>query len=228
MVQDLEKWKKEFEEKWEKLTLADNFIFSRVMKNHPEELKHLLENLLNVKIQRIESSDEQPVNASMEFMPLRMDVFVKDSFGRTFDVELQTINTGDLPLRSRCYQGIMDVNGLKARKKYGDMNDSYVIFLCMDDIFGAGLPIYSFQNYCIQDKEICLGDRSFKLFFNANNCEKMTNEEQKAFFNLLKNNNPVNAYTEKLKNYVKEVKMNELWKNEYMEGGREIDSISKT
>ena len=37
------------EEKWNKATLANNFIFYKVMRSHPEECKHLIEMLLKLK-----------------------------------------------------------------------------------------------------------------------------------------------------------------------------------
>ena len=42
-------------EKWERMTLADNFIFCKVMEENPEVCKELLEMLLDIKIDRIET-----------------------------------------------------------------------------------------------------------------------------------------------------------------------------
>ena len=36
------------EEKWKQATLANNFVFYKVMRNHPEACKHLLEILLKI------------------------------------------------------------------------------------------------------------------------------------------------------------------------------------
>ena len=36
-------------EEWEKATLANNFIFYKVMRNHPDACKQLIEMLLQVK-----------------------------------------------------------------------------------------------------------------------------------------------------------------------------------
>ena len=46
-------------EKWERATLADNFIFCKVMTENPDLCKELLEMLLTIKIDRI----EQPLAA---------------------------------------------------------------------------------------------------------------------------------------------------------------------
>ena len=42
---------------WKKATLANNFIFYKVMRNHPDACKHLLEMLLNIKIKRMKMSN---------------------------------------------------------------------------------------------------------------------------------------------------------------------------
>ena len=38
---------------YSKLTLANNFMFYKVMRHHPDACKHLLEMLLNIKFQEI-------------------------------------------------------------------------------------------------------------------------------------------------------------------------------
>ena len=42
------------EQKWEKATLSNNFIFYKVMRDHPQACKQLLEMLLKIKIQKME------------------------------------------------------------------------------------------------------------------------------------------------------------------------------
>ena len=42
------------EEKWEKATIANNFIFYKVMRNNPDVCQELLEILLEFKIEKIE------------------------------------------------------------------------------------------------------------------------------------------------------------------------------
>ena len=41
-------------EKWNSLTLANNFIFCKVLEENPDVCKELLEMLLDIKIDRIE------------------------------------------------------------------------------------------------------------------------------------------------------------------------------
>ncbi len=101
------------EEKWESLTLANNFIFYKVMRHHPDACRHLIEILLGIKIDRIEMSNEESVFIDYDSHGIRLDVFVKGS-DRIFDIEIQCTDTKDLPERSRYYQGVMDVDTLKS------------------------------------------------------------------------------------------------------------------
>ena len=49
------------EQKWEQATLADSFIFYKVMKDHPDACKKLLEILLDIKIDTIQMSTEETI-----------------------------------------------------------------------------------------------------------------------------------------------------------------------
>ena len=37
---------------------------------------------------------------------------------------------------------------------------TYVIFICLKDVFGKNLPIYTFNNICEQDHSLKLGDNA--------------------------------------------------------------------
>ena len=53
------------EEKWERATLANNFIFYKVMRHHPEACKHLLEMLLKIKIKKMEMHNEEAMEKAL-------------------------------------------------------------------------------------------------------------------------------------------------------------------
>ncbi len=159
------------EEKWEQATLANNFIFYKVMRHHPEACKHLIEMLLKVKIEKMDMRSEETIELDYDAKGIRLDVFVKDT-GRMYDVELQVTNTGELPERARYYQGVMDLDTLKAGQKYKELCDSHVIFICLEDVFHNNLPVSTFENICIEDGTTKLGDRAYKHFFIAPTCAK--------------------------------------------------------
>ena len=204
------------EQKWDRATLSNNFIFYKVMRAHPEACQRLLEMLLGIKIKEMKMSAEETIAVDHDAKGIRLDVFVKDT-GKMFDVEMQMANTHELPERARYYQGVMDIDALKANQKYKDMRDSHVIFICLEDIFHNGLPVNTFENICIEDGKTKLRDRAWKHFFFAPLCATMIkDEEAKAFFEFLISNQASNSYTDKLKVYVADAKQSTENKMQFM------------
>ena len=204
------------EEKWERATLANNFIFYKVMKNHPDACQHLIEMLLHIQIEKMEIRNEEIIDVDCDAKSIRLDVFVKDT-RKMYDVEMQISNTGELPERSRYYQALMDLDTLKAGQEYRELRDSHVIFICLEDIFKNELPISTFENICIEDNKTKLNDRSYKHFFIAPICAKiMEDEEIKSFCEFLISNKAKNVYTSDLNKYVIDAKHNMQWRAQFM------------
>ena len=204
------------EEKWESATLANNFIFYKVMRHHQDACKRLIELLLDIKIDKIEMSNEESIEVDYDSKGIRLDVFVKGT-DKIYDIELQVANTKELPERSRYYQGLMDLDTLKSGQKYKDLKDSHVIFICMEDIFDNALPVCTFENICIEDKTTKLNDRAYKHFFFAPTCAKMIKDKEvKSFFELLISNTAKTSFTSELKDYVSDAKYNMQWKVQFM------------
>ena len=204
------------EQKWEQATLANNFIFYKVMRHHPEACKHLIEMLLKVKIKQMEMHNEEVIELDRDAKGIRLDVFLKDS-DKMYDVELQMTDTKELPERARYYQGLMDLDTLKAGQKYKDLRDSHVIFICLEDVFHNGLPVSTFENICVEDRKTKLNDRAYKHFFFAEACAKLIeDEEAKSFFEFLISNRASNGFTSDLKDYVTDAKHNMQWRFQFM------------
>lgn len=206
-------------EKWEQLTFADNFIFCKVMEESPEICKKMLELLLDIKIDKIEiPKSEYSIKADFASKGIRLDVYVKDSTGRCFDIEIQTSIARDLALakRARYYQGLMDVDNVFAGSKYHDLNETYVIFLCLGDVFGKGLPVYTFQNFCTENTEIKMNDGTFKIFFNAKMYDTMKSQELRLFFKYLCGKKTNSDFTDKISAIVERIKRNARWRHDYM------------
>ncbi|MBP3367274.1 MAG: Rpn family recombination-promoting nuclease/putative transposase [Treponema sp.] len=204
------------EEKWERATLADNFIFYKIMSENPGVCKELLEILLGIEIDRLEKPiAEKNAKVDYDSKGIRFDVYTKGG-GRCFDIEMQTAGRQNLAKRARYYQGLMDVDTLKAGEAYSALKDSYVIFLCMGDFIGSGLPVSTFENICREDKGIALNDRAYKVFFNAEKYDTMADREQKSFFKFLRCGASESAFTKKLDAMVERAKHNAQWRHQFM------------
>lgn len=136
---------------------------------------------------------------------------------------MQTTKNKNLPKRARYYQGIIDVDNTNSSVKYTKLKDTYIIFLCLDDIFGKKLPVYFFENICRQDKQLKLNDRAFKVFFNAKECDKLKSDEEKSFFKFLQGKQAESDFTKSLEEKIFRAKQNEDWRRQYMTWQQTID-----
>ena len=210
-------------EKWNSLTLANNFIFCKVLEENPDVCKELLEMLLDIKIDRIEQpKSEQTFKTDFDSRGIRLDVYVKDGTGRCFDIEIQTSNYMRLEKRARYYQGLMDVDSIQFGQEYSALKDSYVIFLCLGDAFGHRLPVYTFRYRAEEDKDILMNDGTVNIFFNATMYDKMQSENLRSFFRYLCGKNSDDNFTDRLSALVERVKMNAQWRHRYMTIEQEI------
>ena len=204
------------EETFRKLEFTDDFMFRKVMENK-KICTRLLEILLDIKIDHVENlTPEFTLENVIDKRGVRLDVYVKDS-DRVFDVEMQTIIKGDEGLRARYYQSEIDMKILNRREPYRNLKESYVIFLCTQDPFGYGLPVYVFENLCRGNNSIKLNDRTFKYFFNASAAEKIkNNEEVKKLLTYISTHVPENAFTQEIEEEVEASSNDAEWRKGLM------------
>ena len=215
-------------ERWEDLTLANNFIFCKVMEENPEICKELLEMLLNIRIEKLEQPNaEKSLKADYHSHGIRFDVYVKDGSGRSFDLEIQTTKKSDLAKRARYYHGLMDVDALQSGVAYDTLKDSFVIFLCLGDVFGYGLPVYTFRRTAKENNSILMNDGTTTVFFDALNYDKMNSEKVRSFFKFLCGLDIKDNFTEKLSALVERLKMNVQQRQDYMTWEQELKIQSK-
>lgn len=202
---------------WEELEITDDFLFGKVMRN-PEICKRTLEAILNVPIEHIEYPDAQKViDIAAEAKSVRLDVYVKDVNHTVYNIEMQTTNTGEIPKRSRYYQSLIDLELLEKGEKYTHLNRCIVIFICSFDLFKKNRCIYTFENRCIQDKDLALGDETVKIFLNSKGDTSQINNDLKAFFDYMNRKvDTQNDFINALNQAVKKARENKEWRFEYM------------
>ena len=202
---------------WQSLTLADDFIFSRVLRDK-EICREILELLLKVRIQRIEFPSVQKVIKTLrESKGVRLDVYVQEAGGQqVFDIEMQTSITKEEALRARYYQGIIDVDHLLQGADYKQLPKSYIIFLCMEDPFGLGLPVYRERKFIDPDNRHPHDDRTQKIFYNVSRFQEMEDPAIRSLMEYLNDKKPTDRLTRRLDEMVEELKMIEMGFTDYM------------
>ena len=201
---------------FEELTLADRFIFYKVMQDL-ELCKRLLEIILNVEIERIEYPEgEKTIEVKNDAKGIRLDIYVKDEKATVYSVEMQAAHKTNLPQRSRYYQNLIDVNLLGRGEDYRTLNRSFVIFICMEDIFHKGRHIYTFENRCREEPELSLGDRTVKIFLNPYSEMDDVTPELRNFLRYLADGIATDEYTRKVDAAVETAKNDPRLMVEYM------------
>ena len=69
--------------------------------------------------------------------------------------------------RLRYYQSVIDYDLLRKGMEYGDLPFSYIIFLCVNDPLGSGLPVYTVAPQCEEMPECHLEMRCKWLVLNG-------------------------------------------------------------
>ena len=206
----------QFSKPWNELTFADNYIFCKVMLD--EELcKRFIEILLGIQLDKIEYlNTENQIENYYDSRGVRLDVYVKDS-DKVFDIEIQTGDYDDLQLRARYYQSASDVATTKRRTMFKKLKESYILFVCVDDPFGAAIPVYTRTMMFLETDEISYDDKSHVVFYNASAYDKVTdNEELKAVLRFVYENKSQSEYTDKLEDSSKTAKSRSEWEDDYM------------
>lgn len=205
----------QFTKPWKDLTFTDNFIFCKVMEN--EELcRRMIEILLGIKVGKIEYlATEKPIENYYEARGVRLDVYVKDS-DRVFDIELQTGNYDDLLLRSRYYQSASDVATTKRRTQFKKLKETFIIFLCVDDPFNAGLPVYTKKTIFAETDRIPYDDKTHSVFYNSSAWQKVESEELKNVLRFLYESKADSDYTKALEESSAVAKARSELEDEYM------------
>ncbi|MDE5873071.1 MAG: hypothetical protein K2H07_04080, partial [Lachnospiraceae bacterium] len=93
---------------------------------------------------------------------------------------------------------------------------SYIIFICTFDLFGKGRHIYTFENRCLQDYEIGLGDETTKIILNTKGTMDDVSPEMKRLLDYIDGQEASDEFTKKLETEVRTVRNNEKWRIDYM------------
>ncbi len=145
--------------------MDDNFM-SKCLENAPECIELMLRIILGKKdLKVVKSQTECPIK-NLQGRGVRFDVFARDSKGREYDIEIQRADKGAEPKRARYNSALMDANALKSGEDFGELRDTYVIFITENDVMKRGKDSYSYQRR-EDDTGECLGDGTHIIYVNG-------------------------------------------------------------
>ena len=163
---------------------------------------------------------------------IRLDVYFEDG-DTVYDIEMQKVDTGNLPLRARMYSSMMDANMLDKGLEYERLKDSYVIFICMFDLFEKGRTKYTFRSMCEEDGDLPLDDGRCIMFLNTKGSIGELGADMDAFFGYINGGvssigtgkDSGNEFVERLDECVLDINGDEDWRQGYMK--YELNLIEK-
>ena len=219
------------------IPLENDAMFSTVMQ-YEDACRGLIETIFEGRrVRRLQYKDMPPASQkNIIFDPanksIRLDVFFEDG-DTVYDIEMRKVDTGNLPLRARMYSSMMDANMLDKGLEYEALRRSYVIFVCMFDLFEKGRTKYTFKSICEEDRDLPLGDGRCIMFLNTKGSVGDLSNDMDALFDYL--NGGVSSigtgkdsgseFVEMVDNYVLDINGNEDWRQGYMK--YELNLIEK-
>ena len=199
---------------YDELFFTDDFLFTKIMRD-PQIAKGVVQNLLGIKVKKIEFITSQySIDELYGGKGIRLDAYLEDE-DKVIDIEMQTVIKKDEGLRMRYYQSMMDIDHLNRGDSYIDLKESYVVFICLDDPFGGGKPVYNFVTK-EADGGLILNDRIHKVIYNASSFEKAENPDVRAFLEFIKQHSATDRLTKEIQSAVDSCKNHQKWRAEYM------------
>lgn len=202
---------------FEELTIQDNFMFQKVMRNK-RICKATIERLLDIQIKDITYlEEEKSLHMNPDSKGIRLDVYVNDEDGTVFNVEMQTSkNMEELVKRVRYYQSIIDLHNIEKGQDYTELNDTYIIFICTFPVFTGELHKYTFRNICLENHNIELNDGTTKLFLSTKGTANDISKPLQYFLDYVDGKSPADELVLEMDSVVNKVRHSKEWRVEYM------------
>ena len=122
---------------------------------------------------------------------------------------------------------MMDVDYLKKGHTYSELKENFVIFICLEDLFGQDLPIYTFENICNEDNSVKLADKTYKVFYNCSKWKDVTQKQKSQLLRFFLTDEGDTDLCTKLKAKEQRIKMTERERKEYMDYCILADSLKE-
>lgn len=193
---------------WKTQTISNSFMFRLVME-HSEICKELLERILEIKINHIVYLEaEKSIEARLDSKGIRMDIYVEDGNKTIYNVEMQAQSTDRdyLGKRTRYYQSLTDEYALKKGALYRDLRQTYIIFVCTFDPFDKNFSKYTFSNLCHEDTSVSLNDNTKKIFLNAAGDRHRVSKELANFLDYVQYGKAKDKFTSEVNSIVNDLR----------------------
>ena len=209
-----------FNKPYEFLTIKDQFMFGKIAAD-PKNAEIILSSLLNRNISLSASETEHRIQLLSEKKYVQLDLLAIGEDGTNYDAEMQNRSSNqdrqkELPKRSRYYQCMLDGQMLDAGKDYLELANTFIIFICDFDPFGAQLYQYTFLPTCKEDGSLLLDDGTVRIFFNLTADISSAPLKTRNMLEYIRSGETIDESTAALEDAVSHAREVEEWRQEYM------------
>ena len=200
------------------LGITDDLMFQNVMKDPVNCRMFLHEVLPDLDIQGLTVRTQERIAFNKEEKFSVLDVLIKGSQGRRYDIEMQVAPQKDLDKRARYYMYKMMEDGfLHQGEEYGELTAVYVIFILPFDPKGKGLKRYTFTYSAREDKSVELNDESEIIYLNSKGKKGSVSQGLEDFYSLMEGKNTTNSeFIKRIKKTMDNYRKTEEWSEHVM------------
>lgn len=200
------------------LGIIDDLMFQNVMKDPVNCRMFLHEVLPDLDIQGLTVRTQERIAFNKEEKFSVLDVLIKDSQGRRYDIEMQVAPQKDLDKRARYYMYKMMEDGfLHQGEEYGELTAVYVIFILPFDPKGKGLKRYTFTYSVREDTSVELNDESEIIYLNSKGKKGSVSQGLEDFYSLMEGKNTTNSeFIKRIKKTMDNYRKTEEWSEHVM------------
>ena len=210
---------------YENIQITDDFMFGTVF-SYKEDCKEFLQRILQIRILEIRIvTPQQSIRNRKDGKGIRLDVYVRDDQGNSYDIEMQLLDTKELDLRSRYYHSEMDTYQIRKGKKYKNLKESIVIFVCGFDPFDENRSIYTFESICRENTDIRLKDKRKTYFVYIGGNRDGVAADTIKLLDYFKTGEPTDEFTFNLQNRVEQIRCDDEWRENHMTLEMKMDEM---
>lgn len=191
---------------------SNRYVFAKVMQDNPDLCKEVVERILDIKINHLETIEVESEHVSIAHRGVRFDVFLQGDEA-AFEIEMQTYEQHSLPQRMRFYRSQLDRRILGKSQDFTELKPVYVIFICTSDPFGKGLPVYTFRSRCDEDPSVPFDNGAIDMVLNAQGDSRLVRPEVMNLLQFIKTNVAIelDPLTHKLETAMRNAFEDEEW-----------------
>ena len=127
------------------LRLIDDDFMNACFDGYIEGTELLLRIILNKQDIHVKKVTAQRRMKNLLGKDICLDIDADDDSGKEYNVEVQRADKGADRKRARYHSSILDAHLLKPGDDFGDLPETFVIFITENDVIGKGKPLYRIE-----------------------------------------------------------------------------------